>query len=64
VEEIAHRVNEDEPRSPPALRLLHALGAKREIEAGLEGVAGDAAKTLREALGVAAITAGAEWCSR
>ena len=53
VEEVAHRVDEDHPRPPPAERLLEPLGPEPEVEALLVGVARHAAEPLGERLGVA-----------
>ena len=57
VEQVAHRIDEDPPRPFPRKRLGQPLRAPREVESVLEGMAGRAAKPLREALGVAVVAA-------
>ena len=59
VEEIAHRIDEDELWTPPLHGLFEAFGAKGQVEARLERVSLDATKTLRKALGIAMVTTGA-----
>ena len=59
VEEIAHRIDEDELWTPPLHGLFEAFGAKGQIEARLERVSFDAAKTLGKALGIAMVATGA-----
>jgi len=57
VKEVAHGVDEDAPRLSPLERLGHALRPEREVEAVLKRMPGDAAKPLREALGITKIAA-------
>ena len=59
VEEIAHRIDEDELWTPPLHGLFEAFGAKGQVEARLERVSLDATKTLRKALGIAMVATGA-----
>ena len=46
VEQIAHRIDEDELWPPPVQGLFQARGPKRQIETGLKRMSLDAAKTL------------------
>ena len=57
VEQVAHRIDEDPPWSLPRKRLGQSLRARCEVESVLEGMAGRAAKPLREALGIAVVAA-------
>lgn len=59
LEEIAHRIDEDELWTPPLHGLFETLGAKGQVEARLERVSLDATKTLRKALGLAMVATGA-----
>ena len=63
VEEIAHRVDEDELRTPPVCGLFEAVGAKGQIKAGLERVPLDASEALGKALGIAMVATGADLCA-
>ena len=47
VEQVAHRIDEDPPRSFPRERLGKPLRARREIESVLVGMPGRTAKTVR-----------------
>jgi hypothetical protein len=53
VEEVGHRVDEDQSRPPPPQRQLQARGPDAQVEALLERVARNAAEALGERLGVA-----------
>ena len=48
VEEITHRVDEDELRTPPVRGLFEAVGTKGQIKAGLERVPLNAAESARK----------------
>ena len=60
VEQIAHGVDEDEPRAPPGPGLIHPFGSKRQVESRLVGVSGDAPKPFGKSFGVAVVAAGAQ----
>jgi hypothetical protein len=55
VEQVAHGINEYHAGLAPAQGLLDSLWPQRQIEAKRKGMARNAAKPLREALGVAVI---------
>jgi hypothetical protein len=53
MEEIAHRVDEDQPRSFPLKRLIQTLRAKLKIKPALIWMARDATEPFCECLGIA-----------
>ncbi len=57
VKEVAHRVDEDFPRSPPVQRLLKFLRDQPQIEALLEWVSRHTPKPFREHLCIAVLAA-------
>ena len=59
MEEVAHRIDEDELGTPPLHGLFEAFRAKGQVEARLERVSLNAAKTLRKTLGIAMVATGA-----
>ena len=60
MKQIAHRVHEDELRTPPMQRLLYTLRPQGQVETGFERMALDPAKTLGKPFGVAMIASGAD----
>ena len=58
VEEVAHRIDEDQPRALPTQRLLQPGRPDAKVEPLLVGMAGDPAPALSERLGVAVSAAG------
>lgn len=61
VEQVAHPIDEDAAGAAPGAGLGKAVRAEREVEAGFEGVAGDAAETFGEAGGVTIVAAGGDF---
>jgi hypothetical protein len=55
VEEVAHGVHEDPPRTTPAQRLLELVLDQSEIEAVLKRMAGHSSKPFREGFGIAVL---------
>src|SRR5262249_44663426 len=60
MEKVAHRIHEYHSRSSPFQRLLQASRSECKVEAVLEGMVWRAAEALREALGIAVVTARAD----
>src|SRR5262249_13332825 len=55
VKEIAHGVDEDHSRYPPAKRLFETFGAQRQIEAVFERVSGRTTEPFGKTLGIAVV---------
>ena len=60
VEQVTHRIDEDELRVPPARRVLESFWTQSQIKASLKRMSLDIAKAFGKALGIAVVATGAD----